>query len=58
MEKSAQQLTNFLSASVELMSVLARACGHDHLRAFNQADLGTWKKDIADLSGIAYAGVR
>lgn len=56
-EKSARQLTNFFEASVELMQVMARACGHDHLSKFNQADLTTWKKDMAALSGVAYGGV-
>ncbi|MBO6956876.1 MAG: alpha-hydroxy-acid oxidizing protein, partial [Rhizobiales bacterium] len=37
-EKSARQLTNFLEASVELMQVMARACGHNHLSEFNQED--------------------
>ena len=56
-EKSARQLANFFEASVELMEVMARACGHDHLSKFNIDDLTTWKKDIADLSGVAYGGV-
>ena len=56
-EKSARQLANFFEASVELMQVMARACGHDHLSKFNQDDLTTWKKDMAALSGVAYGGV-
>ncbi|MBO6676415.1 MAG: alpha-hydroxy-acid oxidizing protein [Rhizobiales bacterium] len=56
-EKSARQLTNFLEASVELMQVMARACGHNHLSEFNQEDLTTWKKEMAALSGVAYGGV-
>jgi glutamate synthase domain-containing protein 2 len=56
-EKSARQLTNFFEASVELMQVMARACGHTHLSEFNQEDLTTWKKDMAALSGVAYGGV-
>jgi glutamate synthase domain-containing protein 2 len=56
-EKSAERLANFFSASVELMQVMARACGHDHLSKFNAEDLTTWKKDMADLSGVAYGGV-
>lgn len=56
-EKSAQQLANFFNASVELMQVMARACGHDHLNKFSLADLTTWKKDISQLSGIGYGGV-
>lgn len=56
-DKSAKRLENFFNASVELMQVMARACGHDHLSKFNQNDLTTWKKDMADLSGVAYGGV-
>ena len=55
-DKSARQLYNFFSASTELMKVLARACGHEHLNQFNANDLTTWKKDMADLTGIRYAG--
>lgn len=56
-EKSAQQLKNFFEASVELMQVMARACGHDHLSQFNPDDLTTWKKEMAELSGVSYGGV-
>lgn len=56
-ENSARQLTNFFEASVELMQVMARACGHDHLSQFNQDDLTTWKKDMADISGVAFGGM-
>lgn len=56
-DKSAQQLANFFSASTELMQVMARACGHDHLSKFNASDLTTWKRDMAELSGVAFGGV-
>lgn len=55
--KSAKQLNNFFIASTELMKVMARACGHDHLGGFNPNDLTTWKKDMADLTGIKFAGI-
>ena len=54
---SAQRLKNFFEASVQLMVVLARACGHRHLNEFNPGDLTTWKKEVSDLAGIRYAGV-
>ncbi|PHS27857.1 MAG: glutamate synthase [Robiginitomaculum sp.] len=57
-EKSARQLANFFSASVGLMQVMARACGHDHLSGFCADDLTAWKRDMADLSGVAFAGGR
>ena len=56
-EESAKQLRNFFEAAVGLMSVMARACGHDHLSKFTMDDLTTWKRDMADLTGIAYGGV-
>ena len=57
-EKSASQLRNFFEASTDLMKVMARACGHDQLNQFNQNDLTTWKKDMAELTGIKYAGMK
>ena len=56
-DKSAQQLARFLKSSVELMQVMARACGHRHLNQFNADDITTWKKEMADLTGIQFAGV-
>lgn len=57
-DKSAERLTNFFNASVELMQVMARACGHCHLSDFTHSDLTTWKKDMAELSGIAFGGIQ
>ena len=57
-EESANRLKNFFQASVELMKVMARACGHGHINELQLNDLTTWKKDMADLSGISYGGVR
>ena len=56
-EKGAEQLSNFFRASTELMKVLARACGHDHLGEFSADDLTTWKREMAHLTGIRYDGV-
>ncbi|MCH7613885.1 MAG: CDGSH iron-sulfur domain-containing protein [Candidatus Marinimicrobia bacterium] len=56
-EKSANQLFNFFSASTELMKVMARACGHNHLNKFNEKDITTWKKDMAELTGIKFGGI-
>jgi len=56
-EKSAQQLHNYFGATVDLMKVLARGCGHARLGEFVQSDLTTWKREIAELTGIHYAGV-
>lgn len=56
-QKSALQLQNYLEATVHLMQVLARACGHTSLQGFTPNDLSTWKKDITELTGIRFAGV-
>ncbi|ABD56038.1 glutamate synthase-related protein [Jannaschia sp. CCS1] len=56
-EKSARQLANFFEASTELMQVMARACGHDHLSKFKSDDLTTWKKEMSEISGVAFGGV-
>jgi len=56
-EPSAQRLKNFFDASTGLMKVMARACGHSELSAFNADDLTTFSRDMADLSGVAYAGL-
>jgi len=55
-QRSAHQLANFLTASTELMKVMARACGHTDLNQFNREDIATWKKEMADLTGIYFAG--
>jgi glutamate synthase domain-containing protein 2/CDGSH-type Zn-finger protein len=56
-ELASQRLANFLGACRDLMCVLARACGHTDLTQFNRADLTTFKKEMAELTGVAYAGV-
>lgn len=56
-EISAKRLANFFEAATELMVLLARACGHRRLSDFNQDDLTTFKREMADLSGVAFGGV-
>jgi len=56
-EASAERLTRWFEATTDLMKVLARACGHAALADFSADDLTTWKRDIADLTGVRYAGV-
>ena len=56
-DKSAQQLARFLETSVELMQILARACGHTHLNELSIDDLVTWKNDMSRLAGVPYGGV-
>ena len=57
-EAAAGRLHNFFSASVELMAVLARACGHTHLREFCADDLTTFDRDMAHLTDISFGGIR
>lgn len=56
-QRGAEQLARYFGASVELMQVLARACGHASLSDMRHSDLTTWKRDMADLSGVRFAGV-
>jgi len=56
-EKSAAQLARFFDASVELMQVLARACGHDSLAGFRPEDLTTFDRNMAALAGVTYGGL-
>lgn len=56
-DTSAQQLARFFDTSVELMKILARACGHDDFAKFSLEDLTTWKKDMTELSGVPFGGV-
>ena len=56
-EQSAQQLKNYFQATVALMKILARACGHHHFNEFRSEDLTTLKRDVAYLAGVSYAGV-
>lgn len=54
---AAERLARFFNASVTMMQVMARACGHDSLAKFNHDDIVTWKKEMAELSGVNYAGL-
>jgi glutamate synthase domain-containing protein 2/CDGSH-type Zn-finger protein len=56
-QNGAEKLARYFVASVELMQVLARACGHDDLHDLSHNDITTWKREMADLSGVRFAGV-
>lgn len=56
-DEAAQRLARFLGATVELMQVLARACGHAHLNQLSLDDLTTFDRDLHHLAGVPYAGV-
>ncbi len=53
---AAKRLANFFEASVELMQVMSRACGHDHLNQFSKDDIASWDKELAELAGIDWSG--
>ncbi len=55
--EAAQRLNRFLRAATDLMSVMARACGHTDLSQLAIDDLTTWKRDVAYLTGVKYGGV-
>jgi glutamate synthase domain-containing protein 2 len=57
-DDAAVRLDRFFRASVDLMKVLARATGHHSLGELVSDDLTTFKRDTADLAGIAFGGVR
>ena len=56
-ELGAERLARFFESAVQLMKVMARACGHDNLGKFNKADLTTWKREMHELSGVAFGGL-
>ena len=56
-QTGAERLSRYFGATIELMKIMARACGHNDLSKFTKADVTTWKKEMAELSGVAYAGV-
>ena len=56
-DEAAERLARYLGATVELMRVLARACGHRHLGQFSPHDLTTFDREMARLSGVPYGGV-
>lgn len=53
----AWHLTQFLKSSVELMQVMARACGHKSLSDFSKNDVTTFNSEMSKWSGVSFAGV-
>jgi methylamine---glutamate N-methyltransferase subunit C len=56
-DTSAKKLQNWFEATIQLMKVLARACGHERLDQLALRDLTTFDVDTARLAGVPYAGV-
>jgi len=55
-ETAALRLSRFLRRSVEAMELLARVCGRDDLSRLDPSLLTSWKRETAELAGIAWAG--
>jgi glutamate synthase domain-containing protein 2 len=56
-KQGAERLQRFFDSTVELMTVLARACGHTHLNQLNLDDLTTFRRDMSDIAGVRFGGV-
>lgn len=56
-DEAAQRLTRFLEATVELMVVLTRACGHRHVSDLCPDDLTTFDREMHHLAGVPYGGL-
>jgi glutamate synthase domain-containing protein 2 len=56
-DDAARRLTRFFVATVELMTVLARACGHEHLSQLSLDDLTTFDREMHHLAGVPYGGL-
>lgn len=54
---AAQRVERFFDASNNLMQVMARACGHNHLNKFSKQDIETWHSEMAKLTGIKFSGL-
>ena len=54
--EAGQRLARFFGSSVELLKMYARACGHQRLADFSQADVATCDRSLADLTGVRFAG--
>ena len=55
-DAGAERLARFFEASVALMKVMARACGHGALSEFRRSDVTTWHRDMAALANISWGG--
>ncbi|MFT7592003.1 MAG: glutamate synthase domain-containing protein 2/nitrite reductase [bacterium] len=57
-DSSAQQLANFLTASNDLVKVIARSCGYNNIEQFKHSDLSTISFEMHQLTKINYAGMQ
>ncbi|MEM7199789.1 MAG: glutamate synthase-related protein [Planctomycetota bacterium] len=57
-DAAAERLARFFGAAVDLVRVMSRACGHRRLGDLNKDDLVSFRREICELTGIAYGGLR
>lgn len=57
-DAAAARLSRFFGAATSLMTILARACGHEKLSEFCRDDITSWKREVAELAGLDWAGPR
>jgi glutamate synthase domain-containing protein 2/nitrite reductase/ring-hydroxylating ferredoxin subunit len=57
-DEAARRLARYFDSAVALMKVLARACGRRHLNELALEDLVTWKREVHELAGVPWGGVR
>ena len=55
-DAAAQRVANFLNVSMKELAMFSRITGHADVHDLNLSDLVTLKRDIADCTGIPYAG--
>ncbi len=55
---AARRLARYFDSAVALMKVLARACGRRRLDELALEDLVTWKREVHELAGVPWGGVR
>ncbi len=55
-DASAEQLSNFFTATNELIKVVARACGHSDIKSFDMHDTSTFDFDMHRLTGVRFSG--
>lgn len=56
-ETGGERLARFLTASLQLMQVLARAAGRSRLGDLGRDDLITFSRDLVEMANVPYAGV-
>ncbi len=56
-DEAAERLARFFGATTDIIKVMSRACGHSHVGDLCMDDLTSFRREICELTGIAYGGV-